>query len=128
MSATANTDGRTVSGGASISLHDQEVGIAEPGIELAEPISLRCGRMLRGPFPLRPGGLRNGSRADARNHDLVRVGGHLCAADYPEVLEFGVGVAGLGAAEDLPAGSQLELRPPFVWHHAQKPLEPEVGP
>src|SRR5215831_20418447 len=64
---------------------------------------------------------------DARNRDLVRGGGHLCAAHYPEVLEFGVGVAGLGAAEDLPAGSQLELGPPFVWHHAQKPLEPEVS-
>src|SRR5262249_38790057 len=50
---------------------------------------------------------------DARNRDLVRGGAHLCAADYPKVLEFGVGVAGLGAAEELPAGSQLELGPPF---------------
>ena len=55
MSATANADGRTVRGGASIGLHDQEVGIAELGIELAEPIGLRYGRMLRGALPLRPG-------------------------------------------------------------------------
>src|SRR5262249_18055110 len=64
MSATRNADGRTVRGGASIGLHDQEVGIAEPGMELAEPIRPSLpGRMLRAwvPFPLQAG-LRSGSR------------------------------------------------------------------
>src|SRR5262249_52450657 len=128
MSATANAEGenrqrrrvdRPRSGGRNCRARNRAGGTHRPSLRTDVERSISAAA--------RPGSATALAR-DARNRDLVRGGGHLCAANYPKVLEFGVGVARLGAAEDLPAGSQLELGPPFVWHHAQKPLEPEVDP
>src|SRR6516165_6915621 len=91
-----------------------------------------CQSVATGSLPLSVEGGRGAGLASAwmrENCDLVRGGSFRAANQLQlEVFESCVGMPRFFTAEHLPASSPLEVVAPFVRHHPEKSLEPEVGP